>query len=367
NALRSSEARLAEAQKIAHLGSWDWDIVTDELHWSTEILNIFGVAPEDFSETYDAFLKVIHPSDRKLVKASVDRAIMEKEPYSIDHRIIRPDGSERIVHEQGEVKYDDDGNAIRMIGTVLDITAYKKVEKQFQMASKSAMLYLDLMGHDIANQLQIIMSCNALLGEKLGELDNCYLLEMIDDAVRECERIVSKTKTTEHLATAPLFLRDLRSVIIDCIDAFNEDEEHLVIESIFTVDEAPILADDLLECLVDNLLENAIKHNTSHDLQIWIKIMQKNYGYEVSIADNGPGIIDAIKKDLFNSTRRFGGVGLHQVKEILEKYKGTVEVCDRVSNRPECGVEFRLWFPRATHKLVSKNTEWKEIMNKGES
>jgi signal transduction histidine kinase len=180
---------------------------------------------------------------------------------------------------------------------------------------------------------------------------------MIDDAVRECERIVSKTKNTEHLATVPLSLRNLRSVIIDCIDAFHEDEEHLVIESIFSIDEAPILADNLLECLVDNLLENAIKHNTSQDPQIWIKILQKNYGYEVSIADNGPGIIDAIKKDLFNSTRRFGGVGLHQVKEILEKYKGRVEVCDRVSNRPECGVEFRLWFPKATHKLVSKNSE----------
>ncbi len=368
DALKRSETSLAEAQRIAHLGSWDLDTVTDELHWSAEIYNIFGVAPEDFDGTYDAFLELVHPSDRELVKASVDRAIMEKEPYSIDHRIIRPDGSERIVHEQGELRYDDDGNVIRMIGTVLDITAFKAVEKQLQMTSKRAKMYLDLMGHDIVNQLQIIMSCNALLGEKQSLSENGYLNEIINDAVNECERIMSKTKSTEHLADTPLYLRDLRSVVTDCIDAVREDNEYLVIESIFTVNQAPIIADDLLECLVDNLLENAIKHNTSQELQIWVKILQKDYGFEMSMADNGSGIRDNIKKDLFNSTRRFGGVGLHQVKEILEKYKGSVEVCDRVSNRPEYGVEFRLWFPKATHKLVTKNAERNEkIPNKGES
>jgi PAS domain S-box-containing protein len=353
-ALRKSEASLAEAQRIAHLGNWDWDIIADELHCSDEIYKIFGVSPHDFSGSQDPFLEFVHPNDREFVKAAVDRAITKKDSQLKEHRIIRPDGSERIVQEQSKVIYDDDGNATRMIGTVLDITERNRIENKLQMASQRAMLYLDLMGHDVTNQLQIIMSCNALLEHKAGSFENGYLMEMINDAVQECRRIVSKARSTELLTDSPLVLRDLKRVVIYCINAISEDYDQVVIASEYTVNQAPILADDFLECLLDNLLENAILHNPSRNLRIWVKIQEKDHGYELSISDNGPGIENQIKKDLFNSSRRHGGMGLHQVKEILEKYKGKVEVCDRVLGTPECGAEFLVWFPKATHKLRAR-------------
>jgi len=354
DALRRSETSLAEAQKIAHLGNWDWDIARNELHWSDEVYNIFGVTQQEFSGSHEEFLELVHPNDRDMVRLSVDKALTELESYSVEYRIIQPDGSERVVHEQSEVHLDGNGNATRIIGTVLDITERKIIEKELQLASKRAILYIDLMGHDVSNQLQIVLSCNALLKERALTPDVGYLMELIDDSISECHRIVSKAKSTENLPQFPLTVRDRRAVLIDCIRVIEEDDEDIDIETTFVVDKAPILADEFLEYLIDNILENAVVHNPSQEKRIWIIMKQRNHGYEVSISDNGTGINKQMKKDLFNLTRRFGGMGLHQVKEILEKYKGRISVTDRVSGFPEYGARFQIWIPEAPDILRTK-------------
>lgn len=126
--LKESEKCLAEAQKIAHLGSWNWNIVSNELYWSDEIYRIFGLSPQEFGATYDAFLSYVHPEDRDCVNNAVKGAL-EGKPYSIDHRIILKGGEERIVHEQGEVIFENGNVPVRMAGIVQDITERKKIEK----------------------------------------------------------------------------------------------------------------------------------------------------------------------------------------------------------------------------------------------
>jgi PAS domain S-box-containing protein len=120
--LRKSGTRLAEAQRIAKLGNWVWDIAGEGLNWSDEVYRIFGLAPREFRATYDAFIGMVHPDDRLKVQTAVDRAVSAREPYNIQHRIVRPDGAVRVVHEQGVVSYGPEGKAVRMLGTVLDIT-----------------------------------------------------------------------------------------------------------------------------------------------------------------------------------------------------------------------------------------------------
>lgn len=127
-----SEARLAEAQRIAHLGNWVWDITGNHLWWSQEIYRIFGVSEESFSCTYEGFLDCVHPDDREFVKRAVEEALTQGKPYSIDHRIILPWGEERIVHEQAEVTFDEHGTPVRMAGTVQDITELKRVEEELR-------------------------------------------------------------------------------------------------------------------------------------------------------------------------------------------------------------------------------------------
>jgi PAS domain S-box-containing protein len=126
--LRRTQESLTKAQEIAHLGSWDWDIVANELRWSDEIFRIFGLQPQGFGATYEAFLERVHPEDRDPVQRAVEASLAGERPYSIEHRVVRPDGSERIVHEQAEVSFDGEGRPVRMLGTVLDITERKRAE-----------------------------------------------------------------------------------------------------------------------------------------------------------------------------------------------------------------------------------------------
>ena len=130
---RQAQRRLSEAQRIARLGSWEWDIRDDRLHWSEEIYRIFGLDPNGFGASYEAFLRAVHPEDRERVERSVKDA-MEGRPYDIEHRIVRPDGSECIVAERGEVSRDAEGKPIRMMGTVQDITERMHAEAALRQA-----------------------------------------------------------------------------------------------------------------------------------------------------------------------------------------------------------------------------------------
>jgi PAS domain S-box-containing protein len=131
-ALQKIKTSLSDAQRIAHLGNWDWDIGANVLLWSDEVYRIFGYAPQEFGATYGSFMNSVHPDDRDFVKKSVEEALYRGAIYSIDHRIVLPDGSERVVHEQAEVVFDDYGRPVRMIGTVLDITGLKKTEEELR-------------------------------------------------------------------------------------------------------------------------------------------------------------------------------------------------------------------------------------------
>lgn len=127
-ALRASEASLANAQRIARIGNWDWNIETGALQWSDEIYRIVGQTPQGFPATYEAFLNTVHPDDRDAVETAVAAAVSDRQPYNIDHRICLSDGEIRTVNEQGVVEYTDEGVAVRMTGTVKDITDRKQAE-----------------------------------------------------------------------------------------------------------------------------------------------------------------------------------------------------------------------------------------------
>ena len=111
--LRKSEASLAEVQRIAHLGEWDWDIESNTVRWSDEMCRIFGLKPKGFSATYEAVLNLVHPDDRELVRKGVDGALDGKGPYNVEHRVIWPDGSVHVIHAQGEVVFDKSGQPKR--------------------------------------------------------------------------------------------------------------------------------------------------------------------------------------------------------------------------------------------------------------
>ncbi|MDI3289595.1 PAS domain S-box protein [Polyangium sp. 15x6] len=137
-ALRLSEQRLARAQRIAQIGSWEWVAATDETTWSDECFRLFGLPPSHDKKAYGEFLAFVHPDDRARVDEAVQRALRGLAIYSIDHRIFAADGVERIVHAEGDVVRDEAGRTIGMTGTMQDVTAQRRAEMALQ---KSELLF----------------------------------------------------------------------------------------------------------------------------------------------------------------------------------------------------------------------------------
>jgi PAS domain S-box-containing protein len=138
--LRESEATLKTAQRIAGLGNWTWDIVTDDLRWSDEVFRLFGIPQDEFGATYAAFLSGVHPDDRERTDRAVKDALAGGAAYLVEHRTRAPDGTVRTLLERGEVTRDAAGRAVHMAGTVLDITERKLAE--FHLAETNRALVL---------------------------------------------------------------------------------------------------------------------------------------------------------------------------------------------------------------------------------
>ncbi len=132
-ALRKTADGLAKAQMIAHIGNWEWNITTNAMSWSDEIYRIFGLYPQAFAASYEAFLRIVHPEDRTLVNSKINEALYGRQEYRFEHRLIIPSGGERIVHEQGEVTYDSKGSPLLMVGTVQDITEQRRSEDALRL------------------------------------------------------------------------------------------------------------------------------------------------------------------------------------------------------------------------------------------
>jgi len=146
--LADANIHLSEAQRLANLGSWSWDVLENRINWSEQLHQIYGISPEEFGGTLNEFIAFIHPDDRARVEASVGAALKSGSEFSHEERIIRPDGSIRFLHSAGEVIRDDKGTATRMLGICLDVThqeqaasAFRKTEQDYQFLLKGVRDY----------------------------------------------------------------------------------------------------------------------------------------------------------------------------------------------------------------------------------
>lgn len=125
-----------EAQKLTRIGNWEWNIGDNSIVWSDEVFTIFGHKPQEFTPTYDAFMNSVHIDDRSFVKNALDRALSSGEDYALHHRIVLPDGTQKVVYAKGRVEYDEKQHPVRMVGTVQDITERYKISKELEFQSK---------------------------------------------------------------------------------------------------------------------------------------------------------------------------------------------------------------------------------------
>jgi PAS domain S-box-containing protein len=142
-ALADANIHLSEAQRLAHLGSWSWDVASNRVVWSDGLYEIYGTTPEAFGGTLDAFVSFIHLDDRAKVQTSIGTAIAMGGHFNHEERIVRPDGTVRYLHSTGEVIRDKNGAATRMLGVCLDVTDRKQAELALSDSEHSYRILLE--------------------------------------------------------------------------------------------------------------------------------------------------------------------------------------------------------------------------------
>jgi len=318
-ALRRSQSRLAEAQRIAHIGNWDWDVVQNALHWSDEIYRIFGVPPREFGATYDAFLSYVHPKDRDFVKRAVDLALHHRRPYSIEHRIIRPDGTQRTVHERAEVQYDADGNPVRMVGTVQDITERKRLEREVLQAGAAEQQRIGQDLHDGLGQLLAGVSfMSKVLQQKLAarsipeQQEAANISELVGQAVKQA-RILAKGLCpiglgAEGLATALQELAEsVRTIFgvsctLQCPQAVRLNDSSAAAHLYYIAKEAT---------------SNAVRHGRAKAICIDLSA-NRDGDIILRVRDDGVGLPEDVDKSK--------GLGLHIMRYRAGMVGGNLEV-----------------------------------------
>src|SRR5215207_1238243 len=193
-ALHKSEAGLAEAQRMANLGNWEWDVRTGEVFWSEEVFRIYGYQPSEIVPTLKRLIELVHPDDRRQLREAIDGALYRDEPYDFEHRIVRPNGEERIVHRRAEVVRGEGGEPLKMVGTVQDITGRKQTERALSESEQRFRQLFEqsvdaLFVHDEDGRF---VDCNSqacrLLGYSREELLDLSVQDVSLDVLAEEER-----------------------------------------------------------------------------------------------------------------------------------------------------------------------------------
>jgi PAS domain S-box-containing protein len=314
------------------------------LYYNPAFKHLIGYDDDELvNMTVNDVWSLVHPDDREdLVKRMHDRGIGRSITPRHEYRYVRKNGEIRWVESySSQVEYDGHP-AIQTV--IVDITGQRQSERELRSAKDRALLYLDLMGHDIAQQLQVILNSAALMYSATDESVKNSFYKVITDAIKRCSRIIQEANSTEQLLSVPLIERSLTQAVTTCIDAMSHSE-NITFDTFIVGGDARIMADEYLELLISNILMNSVEHNVKERKKVWIRVERTGLEYMLSISDDGPGIPDATKAGIFDMSRRFGGLGLHTVNHLVEKYGGRIQLLDRVPGNYSQGLEVRIWFP----------------------
>jgi PAS domain S-box-containing protein len=372
-ALTRSESRLREAQRVARLGSWEWDIVTNVLWWSDELVEIYGADRASFAGTYESFLERVHPEDRPYVRRVVEAASRNKQPFTFEHRIVRPDGSVVSILGHGRVEVDRSGRAIRMVGTGQDITEEKRAEEERsnlllekearRQAEESNRLkdeFLATLSHELRTPLNAIVGWANLLRE--GHLDAAATSRAVETISRNAQiqsRLISDILDISRMIAGQLDFKlqmvHLRSVIEGSLDTMRPAAQAngIQLDATFAQDGHAVLGSpDRLQQVVWNLLSNAIKF-TPKGGRVAISL-QSDAGFAtIRVEDDGIGIDPDFLPHVFerfrqrnpSTSRKHGGLGLGLAiaRHIVEYHGGTITA----ENRDTKGALFTVRLPLA--------------------
>jgi PAS domain S-box-containing protein len=350
-ALREREHRHNEAQRIAHVGHWEWDLRTGENWWSAEFARIIGRHVDALYEDFSAAVAgVVHPEDRARITQARHDTLNKGQPYDEEFRVVRPDGSVRFVHSLAEVDRDVYFKPVRMIGTTQDITERKQMELDLHRAKEEAELanraktdFLANISHELRTPLNSIIGFSDILaGEMFGPLSTdkyqgyaaainrsgTHLAELIQDVLDISQIEAGHLQLAEETVDVCRMTETCRSMVAERAARGDVDLSMHV-----DADLPALVADELrTKQILLNLLVNAVKFTPAGGAVSFRAALDKEGWMALTIADTGIGIAasDIPKvmsmfgqaEDPYTRRHEGAGLGLPLARHLTELHDG---------------------------------------------
>jgi two-component system CheB/CheR fusion protein len=372
-AFRRSEHMLARSQSTAHVGSYEVALVDVDgvpaggVRWSDETYRIFGLDPASSQVTHAGFFDFIHPDDRERMRARSPAKIQGAEPFENEFRIVRPDGTVRLMHTWTDFELDASGKPVRMIGTCQDVTERRSAEQELREANRHKDEFLAMLSHELRNPLAPILNAIEII-ERAGPGDEpvrSAYQAVIARQVQHMKRLLDDLLDASRVSQGKIELRkqrvELAALLLQAVEVSRPImlEKHQQLAMTLAHEPMPLEADPTrIVQVFANLVNNAAKF-TDTGGHITLAAAVKDGHAVVSVRDDGAGMSpDLIQRafDLFVQEQRSPdraqgglGVGLTLVRTLVKMHGGSVTA---LSDGPGRGSEFVVRLPLAATRAV---------------
>lgn len=368
--LDEAHASLAEAQSLAHFGSWSWDIPANHVTWSDEMYRIYGYEPQQFPITFEKAMERVPTEDAARIQAMLEGEFKVGKDHKnpdIEYRVVLPDGTERILVGKGVLYFSPEGQPLRLVGTVQDVTEALKAQNEMSEAflreretadrlrelDNIKNTFMSAVSHDLRSPLTTITALADVIVKRAGELPKEELIDAlsrISGSAARANRVLTNILDVDRLSRGGIAAArgevDLADLCARVAYGMEADGHQIALpdETVRAwVDEG------LVERIIENLLNNAVRHSGSRKT-VEVRFEERSDGVVLVVEDSGKGVPDGLKKAIFeafhrgNATASGTGVGLFLVAQFAALHGGRAWVEDRTGG----GASFRVLFPKQT-------------------
>ena len=357
--LRRNEAALRQAQRLVHIGSWEWEMVADVTIWSEELYRIFGRDPARLPPSYPEHEKLYAPESWARLRAAVDRTLKTGEGYTLELEFVRPDVSAGWIEAHGEVVRDESGVLVGLRGTAQDITVRRRMQENFERLDRRKDEFLSTLAHELRNALASLHNVDAILSRTAPTGPALERVRpILGRQLRHLDRLVGDMLDVERVRTGRLTLHwqniDLRDVVAHAVEMSTPAIDAAGHDLVVDLSETPLRLDGdavRLTQALSNLLLNAARY-TPDPGRIVVRARAEPAGLTLSVSDTGIGIPAAQLESIFEMFTRLGGsggpadsglgVGLAVVREVVQSHGGDVRAA---SPGPGQGSTLTIWLP----------------------